>query len=341
MQVRYKWESVVMSLSKTPRFTASELEALSLWSMPDVSGADDLKDSEAEEIEGELTPILTVDEIEAMQKQAYDEAFAQGKMHGFQQGFDEGSKKGYEDNLHLLQSQAATLVSLLGSLSEPFKRLDEEVEKELVKLVIGIASQIIRREIKLDPGQIVAVVRETINVLPLASQKISLKLHPEDAELVRSALALEEVSPSWSIVEDPLITRGGCEVDTETSHVDATVEHRLTAVIATLLGGERERDYKAAVAPGSSVKLEPGSGGKTASAAVADESMDGGGTTPWTGEVEQRKEQRSGVPGATQGAVADDSRDGGGRATQGAVADDSRDGGGRATQGAVAEDKSL
>ncbi|MGZ5006748.1 MAG: flagellar assembly protein FliH [Methylobacter sp.] len=245
-----------MNSSKTPRFTAAELESLRLWSMPDVSGAEEVVEPEPEEIDEEPTPILTVDEIEAMQRQAYDEAFAQGKMHGFQQGFDEGSKKGYEENLHLLQSQAAIMVSLLKSLSEPFKRLDEEVEKELVKLVIAIATQMIRREIKLDPGQIVAVVRESINVLPLASQKISLKLHPEDAELVRSALSLDEMSPSWTIVEDPLITRGGCEVDTEVSHVDATLEHRLAAVIATLLGGDRERDSKIAdsLAPSSSMK---------------------------------------------------------------------------------------
>ncbi|MDI1230933.1 MAG: flagellar assembly protein FliH [Methylobacter sp.] len=313
-----------MSLSKTPRFTVAELESLRLWSLPDVSAAEASRESETVEIETEPTPILTVDEIETMQKQAYDEAFAQGKMHGFQQGFDEGSKKGYDDNLHLMQSQAATLVSLLESLSEPFKLLDEEVEKELVKLAIGIATQIIRREIKLDPGQIVAVVRETINVLPLASQKISLKLHPEDAELVRSALALDEMSPSWKIVEDPLITRGGCAVDTDISHVDATVEHRLAAVISAILGGEREHDGR-------------GSG------AVADDSRDGGGTTPGMEEVEQRREQLPTTPGTGEveqrreqlprapkvGALGD----------AGAVADDSRDGGGRATQGAVAEDK--
>lgn len=250
-----------MSLSKTPRFTAAELESLMVWSMPDVSGGEALREPEAVEVEQELTPILTVDEIEAMQKQAYDEAFAQGKMHGFQQGFDEGSKKGYEDNVHLLQTQAVALVSLLESLSEPFNRLDEEVEKELVKLVIAIATQIIRREIKSDPGQIIAVVRATINVLPLASQKISLQLHPEDAELVRSALALDEMSPSWDIVEDPLITRGGCKVNTEVSHVDASVEHRLAAVIANFLGGEREHDSLAAASPpvmaDSSVDIAP------------------------------------------------------------------------------------
>ena len=230
-----------MSSSKLGRFTVAELDSLIVWSMPDVSGVEASKESEVVALEHEPTPILTVDEIEVMQKQAYEEAFAQGKVEGFQQGFGEGSKKGYEENVHLLQVQATTLVSLLESLSEPFKVLDEAVEKQLVSLVIAIATQIIRREIKLDPGQIIAVVRETIDVLPLASQKISLKLHPDDAKLVRSALVLE-MTPHWSLVEDPLITRGGCKVDTEVSHVDATVEHRLTAVITSMLGGEREQD---------------------------------------------------------------------------------------------------
>jgi len=277
MQARYKWVAAAMNSSKTQRFTASELESLRLWSMPDVSGVD-AKKSDAVEPEEELSPILTVDEIEAMQKQAYDEAFAQGKMHGFQQGFDEGARKGYEDNLHLLQSQATTLVSLLESLSEPFRCLDDEVENELVKLVIGIATQIIRREIKLNPGQIVAVVRETIRVLPLSSQKITLKLHPDDAQLVRSALVLDELSPSWSIVEDPLITRGGCEIDTDISHVDSTIEHRLAAVIATLLGGERYHDDATAVS-----KIRPM--GETK------QRMEQLPTTLGMEEVEQRMEQ--------------------------------------------------
>ncbi|MGZ5052001.1 MAG: flagellar assembly protein FliH [Methylobacter sp.] len=235
-----------MNSSKTPRFTESELEALTLWSLPNVYGPDGPKEPEPVELD-EPTPILTVDEIEAMQQQAYDEAFELGKKQGFQEGYAEGSKKGYEENAHLLQSQAAIMVSLLESLSEPFKKLDDEVEQELVRLAISIAAQIIRREIKLNPGQIVGVVREAVNVLPLSSQKISLKLHPDDADVVRSALALDDISPSWGIIEDPLIARGGCEVDTDVSHVDATVEHRLAAVIATVLGGERDYDKAAAV----------------------------------------------------------------------------------------------
>ncbi len=239
-------------------FSPAELAALHLWRVPNVFGEEpepapeeipeenELEIITEEEIEAEPVVILTVEEIEAMQKQAYNEAFAQGKEDGFQQGltegFAEGLKKGYDENVHLLQQQAKQFTSLLESLSEPFKHLDDEVENELVNLAIGIATQIVRREIKLNPGQVVAATKEAISILPLSSQKIIVHLHPEDSELVRSALSLDDMSPPWNIIEDPLITRGGCKVDTEVSHVDATIEHQLAAVVANVLGKERQQD---------------------------------------------------------------------------------------------------
>jgi flagellar assembly protein FliH len=230
-----------MSSYKGTDFSDSELEALNLWRLPDVPKSGEMVGNPSSSM-----PQMTVNEIESMQNQAYDEAFAQGRNEGYQQGFEQGLKdgaqKGYEDNVEILKKKAEEFAGLMESLSEPFKTLDEEVEKELVKLAISIANQIIRREIKLDPGQVIAAVRAAINVLPLSSQKIMLYLHPEDAELVRSVLSLDDMSTPWGITEDPLITRGGCKVDTDVSHVNATVENRLAAVIATTLGGERERD---------------------------------------------------------------------------------------------------
>jgi len=236
-----------MNSSKNTDFSASELDALSVWQLPDVQVKNPNRVTpHSHSPQAHPTLHLTVTEIEAMQKQAYDEAFAQGKTEGFQQGYDqgylEGAKKGYDENVELLNNKASELTRLMEALNEPFQALDEEVEKELVKLSIAIASQIIRREIKMDAGQVVAAVREAIKVLPLSSQKINLRLHPEDAELVRSALSLDEMSTAWGVIEDPLITRGGCKVDTDVSHVNATVENRLAAVVATVFGSERERD---------------------------------------------------------------------------------------------------
>lgn len=239
-----------MSSSKGSKFSEAELQALNTWTALENFGA---PRSESVEVR-EATQLLTVDQIEAMQKQAYDEAFGQGLKEGFEQGknegfeegkkqgFEEGRKQGYEENLHLLHKQIAEFGRLMESLSEPFKKLDEAVEAELVRLAIGVAGQIIRREIKHNPGEIIAVIREAIKVLPLGAQKITLNLHPEDAELVRSTLKLDDSLPPWRLVENPLISRGGCIVETEASSIDATVENRLAAVVATVLGGERQQD---------------------------------------------------------------------------------------------------
>ena len=79
-------------------------------------------------------------------------------------------------------------------------------------------------------------------MLPVAASNVHMKLHPEDAGLVREALGSSEKEQPWNIVEDPLLSRGGCLVVTETSQIDATVESRLNSAIAAVMGGEREED---------------------------------------------------------------------------------------------------
>jgi len=241
-----------MSLSRSSSFSEEELKALGLWNISEQFGR---KKSVTEQPSS-----LTVDEIETMQKQAYDEAFAQGKQEGFEQGFEEGKqagynqgfetgklegeKKGYEENLHLIRKQTAEFVSLLESLSEPFNELDEIVEEQLADLAITIANQIVRREIKINPEQIISIIHDAISVLPVASQRLTLSMHPDDAELVRTSLALDDISPPWIIIEDHLLTRGGCKVETETSRIDVTVEHRVATIFSTVLGGERGEDVE-------------------------------------------------------------------------------------------------
>lgn len=223
-----------MNSSNLFGFSDEDLAEIKLWEAPYV-GLEPLPDNTQYQ---EPTPLLTVDEIERMQNQAYEEAYAQGHQEGYTQGYNEG----HEAKEQALQQQITEFQALISTLGEPLKTLDEEVEKELVALAISVATQIIRREIKMDPGQVVGAVRQALKVLPLSSQKISLRLHPEDSEMVRHALSLDEMQIAWNVVEDPLITRGGCQIDTEVSHIDATVENRLASVIATLFGGEREQD---------------------------------------------------------------------------------------------------
>lgn len=188
------------------------------WVAPDVSGA-----------AGSGSP-MTVDKLEALQKTAFEEAFSQG--------LEAGRKEGRA----ALATQAETLNRCIEALAEPFRELDEEVERALVSLAIRVARQIIRRELKMEPGQIVGVVRETIELLPVASREVEVHLHPDDAHVVRAAFGETGTNLAWKLVEDPVLTRGGLRVTTATSQIDARVEKRLDAILATLVGGEREYD---------------------------------------------------------------------------------------------------
>ena len=228
-----------MTSSNRPRFSTAELDSLRLWATPYF----DEDDKPQEFIEPDVlaeeeapAPSLTVEEIEAIQKQAHAEGLALGKQEGYQAGFVEGSKKGYDENVHLIEVRTTQLISLLESFATPFKNLDESVERALTELAVKIAKQILHREIELDSGQVTAAVKAAVAALPIASQNVKLYLNPEDADLVSFNLGLGESPSAWTIIEDASITRGGCKVDTEISHVDATVENRLNAVLESIFG---------------------------------------------------------------------------------------------------------
>ena len=72
--------------------------------------------------------------------------------------------------------------------------------------------------------------------------KVTILLHPEDATLVRETFATHATKQSWTLVEDALVSRGGCRIETDVSKLDVTLESRLAAMAATLLGGDREGD---------------------------------------------------------------------------------------------------
>lgn len=174
--------------------------------------------------------LLTAGQMEALQEQARQEGFAQGLQEGRAAGTQQ------------IQKQASQLEALFRALQEPFAELDEAVEEQLVQLSLLVARQLVRRELKTTPEQVIAVVREAIAALPVASRELRLLLHPDDIEIVRDALSMQDEADNIKIVSDPVQTRGGCRILTDTSQIDATVESRLNAIVANVLGGERRSD---------------------------------------------------------------------------------------------------
>ena len=195
--------------------SAVKPSAATVWSAPDVGGI----------APGQKPP--TVGGLVDLQAEAYKEAFEQGLAEGREEGRAQ------------IRAQVEKLEGMFYDLARPFEELDEEVERELLTLAMTLARQIVRRELKTDPTQIIGIIREAIGALPVAARDVRVHLHPEDALVVRQNLAPTESERAWQIVEDPVMARGGCQITSATSRVDARLETRLGAILSELMGTER------------------------------------------------------------------------------------------------------
>ena len=220
--------------------SGEQITSITRWEQPAMEGG------------GQL---LTARQLESLQQQAYEEAHAAG--------YEAGKAEARE---HLARFDA-----IMRTLARPLDELDARVEEELVALAIAVARQLIRRELRTDPGEVVAAVREALALLPVGVREVRVHLHPEDAKIVRTlassrngeiphsqrplppaAAAANEESPHfsadelqmWRIVEDPVLARGGCRIESESSQIDARLETRIGAVVSRLLGGARSDDAR-------------------------------------------------------------------------------------------------
>ncbi len=210
---------------------ASEALDYSEWQEPLVQGkiATDYDD-------GIMPP--TANQMQSLHQDAYDEGFEMGRKEGLDKGYQEGREQAESE----LREKIQHLASLCQVMAKPIEQLDDDIEHNIAELTLAIARQLVRREIKLEPGEIVAVVREAVTALPISARNPRIFLHPEDMQLVRSALSIGEDEQSWRLEEDLLLSRGDCRVETESSYIDATIEARLSAIAVKMLGDDRRND---------------------------------------------------------------------------------------------------
>lgn len=178
-------------------------------------------DSLDERAQAEVAPAValpTAEQIENIHQQAYREGFAAGYQEG----------RGKADG------ELSRLVQLMSALDGALGRLDEELPQSLLTLALDIAKQMLREALRIRPELVLPVIREAVNSLPQANQHPHLRLHPDDAALVRSLMGDELNHFHWKIIEDGRVERGGCRVETANSEVDASMETRWKRVLAAL-----------------------------------------------------------------------------------------------------------
>ena len=208
-----------------PRRAVGTQPAVERWKLPDVGGPIVGRREERRKPADNSMDLL---------RQALQESEARGYQAGLEKAQAESQM-----SLDALAAKVHQLESILQLLGRPLADLDAEVEKELLQLALTVGKQLARRELRIDPSQVIGIIRESLSQLPAAAREIRVHLHPEDAATVRERLAEPTSQRAWTIFEDPTQSRGGCIVRTETSQIDARLESRINSVIANVLGEER------------------------------------------------------------------------------------------------------
>lgn len=215
---------------------ARDVGGFDVWSLPSFDPHQPEPEPEPEEelpAQMEEVPLdevqpLTLEELESIRQEAYNEGFATGEK----EGFHSTTLKVRQEADTALGAKLQSLELLMSNLFEPIAEQDAQIEKSLVGLVKHVARQVIQRELAMDSTQIEHVMREALKLLPLGVGNVRLYINPQDFEQVKSLRERHE--ETWRIVEDEAMLPGGCRVETEHSRIDATIETRISKIMDQL-----------------------------------------------------------------------------------------------------------
>lgn len=190
--------------------------------------------SHSEDVPVEEVKPLTLDELEAIRQEAYNEGFSTGEKDGFHAG----QLKARQEAEAALAPRLDSLERLMTQLLDPIAEQDRNLEHAMVTLVSQLAREVIQRDLRTDSSQILQVLREALKLLPMGAGNVRIHINPQDFELVKGLRERHE--ESWKIVEDSDLLPGGCRIETEHSRIDASIETRLAQSIKQLFEQQRE-----------------------------------------------------------------------------------------------------
>jgi flagellar assembly protein FliH len=163
----------------------------------------------------------TAEDIERIQHEAHREGYEAGKLEG------------YEAGLLKAEPDVARIRALGVVLDDALQSLERDLSNELISLALDIAKQMLTRALEVKPELLLPVVRAAIESLPHNTQHPHIRLHPQDAALVREMFTSESHT-GWRVIEDPNVSPGGCLIETATAEVDATLSSRWQRIAGAL-----------------------------------------------------------------------------------------------------------
>lgn len=173
--------------------------------------------------------------LEEGRKAGYEEGFQQGLEKGQAEGLASGEKQSQERIDQALQGQLQTLNALMTHLTHALNEQDYQLEQALLQLVSTVAREVVGRDLSLDSGHIMQLIKQALGALPATREHVRIFVSQQDVDLVMKAA--EQGGENWRVIASNTIEPGGCRVETDHSLVDYTVSERFQQAISHVIDG--------------------------------------------------------------------------------------------------------
>lgn len=160
-------------------------------------------------------------EVVSQEKRVFEEGYRAGEKAGFEVGLERARK--------MLERLEHLVVSLETMREETYTRLEDEI----ITLTVRIAEKIIRWEISKDPSAMKAIISAALEKIKDVDS-VLLRIAPTDFAAIQEALpsVTSEKGMNAKIIlrEDPLVSSGGCILETDHCEIDGRIEKALETI---------------------------------------------------------------------------------------------------------------
>jgi len=138
----------------------------------------------------------------------------------------EAQRTGYEEGLTQLNR-------IIHEAKTQYGRMLHDSEPEMLKLSLKIAERIIGHCVEVTPQVMLEIIHKAIESLKY-QKEIRIRVNPDDLGFLKDnkmqLYTMLGESKEIEIVEDALVGRGGCIIDTEIGTIDARLETQLRVI---------------------------------------------------------------------------------------------------------------
>ncbi|MCY7307374.1 MAG: flagellar assembly protein FliH [Rhodoferax sp.] len=165
-----------------------------------------------------------------VRQQAFADGFAQGRAHA---AIDAERHVTEFAAQHALGT-AQRLAALIAQAQEQLEQSGQVIAQGVLELSCEMARQVLRHELSVNPNALQPVIREALGLLTADGKPTTVRLHPQDLEVLRDALQSEFGGMGLTVLGDPTVKPGGCLIAAAGSVVDASLETRWRRVVSNL-----------------------------------------------------------------------------------------------------------